>query len=136
MALNGSDRKFIEDVAHNLRLRFEDRSSYTRVEQETFDGQKFNVLSDDASTPVVITKEDLRTISGRQLVRDAYLNEVAAAFNQKNGIVASADLDKGLVYAHAEPDAKCNERPMGLSQLESDAKRAVRNLADKYGEED
>lgn len=130
MALNGSDKKLIDDLANNLRVRFEDRVRMDGVTQEEFDGKIYNVRSDDASAPVAITKDDLRNNSGRQIVRDAYLNEVAAALNQKMGITARADLDQGLVYAQAVPDSQFENRPLTISQLKSEAERASKKLAD------
>lgn len=123
MALNSSDKKLIDDVADNLRVRFQDRVTMDGVTQEEMDGKIYNVRSDDASAPVVITKDELRNNSGREIARDAYLNEVAAAFNQKIGITARADLDQGLIYAQAVPDTQFENRPLTMSQLKAEAER-------------
>ena len=103
------------------------------VTQEEIDGETYNIRSDGASAPVAITKEDLRNNSGRKIVRDAYLNEIAAALSQKIGIAARADLDQGLVYAQAVPDTQFENRPLTMSQLKAEAEYAAKKLADSEG---
>jgi hypothetical protein len=125
MALNSADRKLIDDLANDLRVRFQDCATSDGVTQEKFgDGNVLNVLSDRASAPVVLSKEELRNNSGRHVARGAYLNEFAAALNQKIGITARVDLDQGLVYAQAVPDTKFVNQPMTMSQLKAEAERA------------
>jgi len=124
MALNGSDKKLIDELASNLRARYEEEVTWDAVTKEDIDGQKMNIANTSPSTPVAITKDDLRSNSGRQIVRDAYLTEVASALSQKTGIAAHADLDKGVVYAHAIPDAQYENKPMSITELKNEAKRA------------
>ncbi|WP_175691679.1 hypothetical protein [Burkholderia anthina] len=131
MALNSSEKKFIDEVANDLRVRFQDRVGMDGVTEEEFDdGKVYNVLSDSASTPVAITKEDWRGVSGKKNIRDALLTEVAAALNEKMGIAARADLDQGLVLAQAVPDTQFENRPMTIGNLKADAERSAKKLAD------
>lgn len=130
MALNSKDKQLVDEVAESLRLRFQECARWDGVTQEEFDGKKYNVHMNSASTPVVLTKEELRENSDRRVARDAYLNEIASAFNQKIGIVARADLEEGKVYAHAVPDAHETLQPMTRQQLMADAQRAKALQAD------
>lgn len=129
MALNSKDKKLVDEVSASLRLRFQDQVRWDGVTQEEFDGQQYNVQMNSASTPVVLTKEELRENSDRRIARGAYLNEIASAFNQKMGIVARADLDEGVVYAQAVPDAHDAPKPMTREQLNAEAQRAKARLA-------
>jgi hypothetical protein len=131
MALNGSDRKLIDELASNLRARYEEEVTWDAVTKEDVDGEMMNIANTSPSTPVAITKDDLRNNSGRQIVRDAYLNEVASALSQKVGIAAHADLDKGIVYAHAVPDAHYENKPMSITQLKKEAQRAKERNRDE-----
>jgi len=131
LALNNADMQLIETVTHDLRVRFQHQARFDGVTQEEFEGNQYNVEQNSASRPVAITKDELRENSGRRVARDAYLNEIASAFNQRLGVIARADLDAGVVYAHAVPDARDENAPMGMAQLNADAQRARVQLADE-----
>lgn len=135
MALNKNDRAFIDSVADSLRLRFEDLARFPHVEREDSEAGSFVTSSDDASTPVAITKKNLRDVSKRRVARDSYLQEVTAALNKKNGVAADVDLDKGIVYARGVPEAHAITKPLSLSQLKSDALRSAENLRRLHGED-
>jgi hypothetical protein len=130
MALNNADKQLIDTVSESLRLRFQHEARWDGVSQEEINGNQYNIASNNASRPVEITKEELRENSGRKVARDAYLNEVASAFNQKMGVVARVDLDKGAVYAQAVPDGRDETAPMNLKQLNVDAQRAKARFAE------
>jgi hypothetical protein len=130
MALNNADKKLIDEVAENLRLRFKDQARWDGVTQEDFGSGELNVQSTNASRPVVLPKDELRENSGRRVARGAYLDEFAAALSQKPGIVARADHDKGAVYAQAVADAHEEAAPMNIKQLTADAQRAKTRFAE------
>jgi len=130
VALNNADKQLIDLVTDKLRVRFQDKAPYDGITQEDLDGSRYNIEMSSASTPVVITKDELRENSGRRVARDAYLNEITSAFNQKMGVIARADLEAGVIYAHAVPDARDESPPMSMAQLNADAQRARARQAD------
>lgn len=134
MALNSADKKLIDEVASNLRTRFEHQVPRDGVQKEEIDGVTYNIRSNEASTPVAISKEELRENSRRRIARDSYLTEVASALSQKSGIVARADLDQGVVYAHAVADTEYLNRPMSIKDLKVQADVASKRLAEENEE--
>lgn len=124
MALNNADKKLIDEVSANLRVRFRNLVNHENVSEEDLGDRTLMVGGlNRSSVPVVITKDELRRNSGRDVARDAYLNEVASALNQKQGISACVDLDKGVVLAHAVPDTNFIDKPMTVAQLLADVSR-------------
>lgn len=130
MALNNADKKLIDEVAENLRLRFRHEAPWDGVTHEDLGEGGVSVQSNNASRPVVLPKEELRENSGRRVARGAYLDEIASALGQKPGIIARADHDKGVVYAQAVPEAYVEAKPMNLKQLAADAQRAKARFAE------
>ena len=130
MALKPADQQFLQGIGQDLQTRFVTEASRRSVERETFEnGKTVHVVSDDSVTPVEISKQDLRNVSGRKIIRDSHLQEIAAELNQQPGVKATVDLEAGVVRAHATPVAEYTSRPMTPSELRREADAAAKRQA-------
>lgn len=131
MALKPADQQFLRGIGQDLQTRFLTEAEWRSVERETLEnGSKVHVINDDSVTPVEISKQDLRDISGRRIIRDSHLRDVAAELNQQPGVKAIVDLERGVVRAHATPVAEYVNKPMTPSQLRREAENAAKRQAE------
>lgn len=84
MALKPADQQFLRGIGQDLQTRFVTEASWRSVDQETLEnGETLHIINDGSVTPVEISKQDLRDVSGRKIIRDSHLQEVAAELNQQ-----------------------------------------------------
>ena len=130
MALKPADQQFLQGIGQDLQMRFVTNASWRSVDEEVLEnGNKIHVVNDDSVTPVEISKQDLRDVSGRRIIRDSHLQDVAAELNQQPGVKAIVDLERGVVRAHATPVAEYVSSPMTPAQLRREAEAAARRQA-------
>lgn len=130
MALKPADQQFLRGIGQDLQTCFVAEASWRNVEQETLEnGSTLHIINDSSVTPVEISKQDLRDVSGRKIIRDSHLHDVAAELNQQPGVKAIVDLDRGVVRAHATPVAEYVSKPMTPAQLRREAEQAAKRQA-------
>lgn len=116
MALRRQDKELIETTARSLRRReaLSENCSYVGSDQYG-EGENADFLPQRPNNAVVITKDDLRSISGRSHVRESYQNELVAGLNSQIGV--SAQVIDGNIYAMAVPIHSFQEGAVPLSTL-------------------
>ncbi len=137
MGLNQKDLELVQDVVENVRARFRYRAQTSDVELEMHEGQEYSVRSDDAGRDTRLTKQDFRDVSGRRIIRDAHLRDVAAELNQHAGVSARVDYSEGAVLVRGVPDAEGSFSPMSLADLKREGSHAAVELqSDREDSED
>ncbi|URW83880.1 hypothetical protein NBV64_05875 [Alcaligenes sp. DN25] len=131
MKLRSQDEALTKEVARGLRAVYaENASSALLAGVEEMDGD-FSVQDDTPS--VKITKEDLRKETGRKVIRDSLIDELAAHLNREVGVAAM--VRDGVLYARAVPHVEMEANAISLTQLKIRKTDAVQSLKEDDEEE-